>query len=65
MPVAAVGFRVGGVFVESWGAAARRVAAHAPGFGQACPDSVRWSRQYVCLQDSQRNGRKSSWLQYS
>ena len=25
----------------------------------------RWSRQKVCLQDSQRNGRKSSWWQYS
>lgn len=32
-------------------------------FGHLCAVSVLCSRQYVPLQEGQRNGRKSSWLQ--
>ncbi len=47
--------------VASW--ARRRRAAHSPALAQWCAVSVRWSRQKVPRQDSQRKGRKSSWLQ--
>lgn len=43
----------------------RRAAAHSPACVHLCVVSVRWSRQNVPLQDSQRKGRKSSWLQNS
>lgn len=42
-----------------------RRRAHSPALGHLWAVSLRWSRQYVLRQDSQRNGRKSSWPQYS
>lgn len=38
----------------------RRAAAHSPARLHLCAVSDRWSRQKVCLQDSQRKGKKSS-----
>ena len=42
-----------------------RRAAHSPAFGHLWPVSDLWSRQKVPRHDSQRKGRKSSWLQYA
>lgn len=59
-----VGFSKGRLDVVAVFAACRR-RAHSPAWLHLCAVSVRWSRQNVPLQDSQRKGRKSSWWQYS
>ena len=52
------------VLVDEAALAAARRLAQSPALGHLCAVSDRWSRQNVPKQDSQRNGRKSSWLQY-